>query len=105
MHYIVIIYEFDNKHFKMASQLLVALFLRFVLGFGFSEEHSADNLELSLSGWSGCSADFQLALEWAVLPVGIWVLVIFWHFHFFVSVLVDELEDVASEEIIAFVLT
>lgn len=88
----------------MASQLLVDLFLWLVFGFSFSEEHSADDFELSLSGWSGCSAHFQLTLEWAVFPVGVGVLVVFWHFHFFVSILVDELEDIASEEIIALVL-
>lgn len=63
------------KYMLFTSKLLVFLFFSFCLCF--PEEYSTYNLKLRLSCRVFCPTYLQLALEWAVFPVCIRVLIVF----------------------------
>jgi hypothetical protein len=75
------------------------IFALIVLAWRFFLEKDASNyFELSLSSWSIRSADLDLTLKRAILPVIELILIVSRHLQPFLSIFVDELKVIPSKE-------
>jgi len=79
------------------SQFIIHIIsIIFVWTLCFSEEHSSNNFQLSLSCRSSNGAHLNLTLEWTVFPIIIRILIILIHFYFLFCILMNQFKYIRT---------
>ena len=80
---------------KVKSQIFILLIS---IRFGLFKKDSPNYFKLSFLGRLFNSADLDLSLERAILPIIIFILIVSWHLELLFTVLVNQLKIVSSEK-------